>query len=103
MSKHTPGPWEAKLNPYNDNASEVYARNGCLVVAVCGTGDEAMENARLIAAAPDLLEALHELQVRASHINNLQHAGIKIGPAAWSDLYESCNKAKAAIAKAEQQ
>ncbi len=67
MSKHTPGPWYAtgKLTRY------VEARiDGGLIqeVAACGPtkadggyGPQQEANARLIAAAPDLLEALKEL------------------------------------------
>lgn len=59
MSKHTPGPWEVQnMTVFN---------RGCMFVANCdGLGDvDRMEmsraNARLIAAAPDLLAALKEL------------------------------------------
>lgn len=59
MSKHTPGPWEVQnMTVFN---------RGCMFVANCdGLGDvDRMEmsraNARLIAAAPDLLAALQEL------------------------------------------
>lgn len=56
MSKHTPGPW---------------AKYGSIIRDVCGgedqianvnvTDDEGQANAKLIAAAPDLLEALEGL------------------------------------------
>lgn len=63
MSKHTPGPWYAKREGY----STVYveARIGDRLiqeVAACGPTDAGQEqqdaNALLIAAAPELLEAL---------------------------------------------
>jgi len=59
MSKHTPGPWEVNFKKFN----EVRAENGA-VVAECKkltslVGLQA--NARLIAAAPNLLEALQGL------------------------------------------
>ena len=69
MSKHTPGPW------YRINGSDIFTevgapnasgikapRNDGWMVADCDMGslgfDEVTANARLIAAAPDLLTAL---------------------------------------------
>lgn len=66
MSGHTPGPWEIDgLDPYN-KAFGISARNAegykTPVVVWRGMGRPASEegkaNARLIAAAPDLLAAL---------------------------------------------
>lgn len=58
-SKHTPGPWEV----YH-NGKCVGAEDGhILTTEVEGNGaEEAKANARLIAAAPDLLEALRMAQ-----------------------------------------
>lgn len=62
MSKHTPGPWTAN---FVEPAPEVRAESGPAVVAWMGFDDsnraikEHQANARLIAAAPDLLHACH--------------------------------------------
>ena len=68
MIGHTPGPWVAVHN--NWEVSTIYA--GALPVAVCHIDGDVSEetegilsgikdaNARLIAAAPDLLEALKD-------------------------------------------
>lgn len=66
MSKHTPGPWEIDKRCETSVFAELDGRRG-----ICSTGgystntidpevlnDENNANARLIAAAPDLLEAL---------------------------------------------
>ena len=69
MSKHTPGPWEAKHRAGHDNQyrTEIFsAEHGGIATCAwtpknCGngvTGTYREANARLIAAAPDLLEAL---------------------------------------------
>ena len=71
MSKHTPGPWE--------NAKPVYPWQGPIVVVdddvpICYVDDNthddatALANARLIAAAPDMLEALENIENDAEHM-----------------------------------
>ena len=79
MSKHTPGPWKRKIKsvlipiaPYE--WAEAYGGS--------------IANARLIAAAPDLLEALKEIVAAADGKG-------------WEQLDPSFKKARAAIAKAE--
>lgn len=89
-AKHTPGPWEAeKFGAIHGGEDQQYfrGRRRSQVATACLAGnihdDERDANARLIAAAPDLLEALKEV-------------------IALSDRkHEAWDKAKAAIAKAE--
>ena len=58
MKKHTPAPWEAT---FFAKTHAVHAKSGDCV-AVCDSATAENEaNARLIAAAPELLEALIEL------------------------------------------
>lgn len=54
-SEHTPGPWECD----NSDTPCVFPKtdDGQGIIADVYRGDRAMANARLIAAAPDLLEA----------------------------------------------
>jgi hypothetical protein len=83
MSKHTPGPWvqrKGELKGSDGNNVCVWG----LGLAHCSRDAVAEANARLIAAAPDLLEALKEIVQR----NEIQH---------WFNL----DQARAAIAKAE--
>ncbi len=61
MNKHTPGPWEKKYDP-STHRIEVNApddgRCVCFIHVPPATGFDVCEaNARLIAAAPDLLDA----------------------------------------------
>lgn len=98
MSKHTPGPWfvTGQMTKY------VEARiSGGLIqeVAACGPteadggyGDQQRANANLIAAAPNLLEALEMLLYTRTQERGLQNA--KPGE---SPLHDRC---RAAIAKA---
>lgn len=82
MSKHTPGPWRV-VEDRVPASLEVYA--GKTAIAECWRRADALTelaNARLIAAAPDLLEAL-EFVIR----------GVP-------DTWEGVQKARAAIAKA---
>lgn len=64
-TKHTPGPWFTKREGFSTVYIEARIGGGMLQeVAACGpteAGQEQQEaNARLIAAAPELLEALQE-------------------------------------------
>ena len=82
MSKHTPGPWRVVKDPTNLSL-QVYGQT--LALFECWRrSDEQTElaNARLVAAAPDLLKAL-EFVIR----------GVP-------DTWEGVQKAHAAIAKA---
>jgi hypothetical protein len=57
MNKHTPGPWATYVNTNNDVTIRKMFPDGqeCCEIASCKSG---FTNARLIAAAPELLEAL---------------------------------------------
>ncbi len=58
--KHTPGPWKAVKAAHGP--IDIFDQQGQDVVTVYGGGVEAeskIANANLIAAAPELLEALH--------------------------------------------
>jgi hypothetical protein len=88
--KHTQGPWQVgyAVDDYGDTEIiiEKITSSGSLLVAVAVGGLLGQEaNARLIAAAPDLLAVLQEL---------IDIEGPQPGTATWAD------KARAAIAKA---
>jgi hypothetical protein len=87
MSKHTPGPWASESFEQVAGNGVFYGGlivgdDGETVVAQCVMA----HNARLIAAAPDLLEALKAILSDGLHCDVVPH------------LHE---KARAAIAKAE--
>ena len=56
MSKHTPGPWY----PISGDIYKDIGDTRHLVAQCEGWGEETQHNARLIAAAPDMLAALRE-------------------------------------------
>ena len=60
MNKHTKGPWEIHTA---QNGRTIFQIGPCAPEEYAGSAwlDVSMENARLIAAAPDLLEALERL------------------------------------------
>ena len=62
-AQHTPGSWEVcgyyVRGPYAMGSHE---KPGLLVATLDSSGDEMRANARLIAAAPDLLAALIEMR-----------------------------------------
>jgi len=96
MNKHTPGPWrtvklagqvDSRINGYGI----AYGRSGNRLAIVDGEGNSNLANdanARLISAAPELLEALQDVLCTLTM------------DAEWTkDCYE-VRKAEAAIAKA---
>jgi hypothetical protein len=85
-TKHTPGPWHVEV--YNEG------RNMDIQDAQ-GRGVLTKENARLIAAAPDLLAALEDM-VEALALDRLEDGGQFICEA----YGEHFTAARAAIAKA---
>lgn len=66
MSKHSPGPWKWEPDEYSKGAGHIVDCNGAHVVFAhrCDqpTGLAYEADARLIAAAPELLEALKQAQ-----------------------------------------
>ena len=78
MSKHTPGPWRVEIDDSPDAAwawqwptivSDEYEVVG--TEGIYGDLETDMANARLIAAAPDLLEALKEVFADHDAVNRL--------------------------------
>jgi hypothetical protein len=57
---HTPGPWTVHQFDGGDEGQSVMPVNGEQAVAGPFYGTEAQTNARLIAAAPEMLEALRD-------------------------------------------
>lgn len=96
MSKHTPGPWNTS-GAYRDSVYKDKIAEGGLLLADCRVSERPPEvceaNARLIAAAPELLFALRELVAEAD-----EHPGWEGHPHADTAGFQF---ARAAIAKAE--
>lgn len=83
MSKHTPGPWMCRAYPQvvdlpkaskmivieSDDENSYHIGFACSWIDNPETAKEAMANARLIAAAPDMLEALIDVR-RALELAN---------------------------------
>lgn len=99
-NKHTPGPWKATAKEGN-HIIHSNTESNCL--AIVGTGifnsdplrwEEARANAALIAAAPDLLEALQELH--AMYEKMTKNFVVRVG-------WDVAAKAKKALAKATTQ
>lgn len=105
MTKHTPGPWKANWNKHYfqiDSERDGQIGDACASQFITGNTDKGKANAKLMAAAPELLEALEEIEERANE---------KMGDWAWVEfdflpenmesLYEIRQAARATIAKAK--
>ena len=97
---HTPGPWTARR--MHTGGFDIMDPRNRDVVTVYGGGVETESreaNARLIAAAPDLLEALRQLlsnaEIARHHLRN-DEGGSLIGSALWDTI----GQAERAILKA---
>ena len=90
-AKHTPGPWIAEPCGHADRV-DVWTGSGIGHVAAVSTGltpdPSAKANARLIAASPELFEALETLVQRVSDLGA-------------NGFSQEVAKGKAAIAKAK--
>lgn len=102
--KHTPGPW----NFYDDsndgktNRIEIVATGKTVARIYHSVPAEDLPNARLIAAAPDLLEALSGIDV---YLTDTLSGRVNPDPATYKQwlvdgIIEVRNRARAAIAKA---
>lgn len=97
MIKHTPGPWVVREDPRSFRPSIEKEDRTYFIAHV----DECMAkeaNAQLIAAAPDLLEALEAL-VKINEEHNLAVEAICGRPLGWKDSY--LDAARAAIARSK--
>ena len=87
-TKHTPGPWKIGTPPPNGEQTVGTDQGLMVAVATTGAGVQTKANARLIAAAPDLLRFLVEARTTLE---------------AWKDVAPAvslCSDIDAAIAKA---
>jgi hypothetical protein len=100
-AKHTPGPWtfEAKFNDHvikgipNDNGYEEYVASTW--------GGERQADARLIAAAPELLAALDAMVKRIEYYSAMGEANqVNIEQWEYTEGSVDMRAARAAIAKA---
>lgn len=99
MSKHTPGPWRAFLNKGVIGVAPANGQYRAGDIAICSdhdsrrTNEEAMANARLISAAPDMLEALEALHDEIDEYQRINNLG--------GHDNHVMKQARAAIAKAK--
>lgn len=88
---HTPGPWQLKKNMSSVGIFDSVGRHITRVPCVDQQSVRGEANARLIAAAPELLAALQALTSAVDQFTNAAHLG-------WPEL----DQARAALARAAQ-
>ena len=103
-AQHTPSPWPYTWEPVTNDAPYGHAKIGAgfLAKGVDGFDDRYLNvsgitveaDARLIAAAPDLLAALQEIE-RESANQDMSHKDFRIGAyqAAWSAIAKATGDA----------
>lgn len=106
MNKHTPGPWEAHFDESYFVTGPDLGRVAMMMnlkgkYGLCGrrSGNESAANCRLIAAAPDLLEALQLAHKALDAIANEMTVGERYTNAGQY-LLDSLEPSRVAIAKA---
>jgi len=104
-TNHTPGPWTiagVSGNPHEGHVIESDSADGRTIAWTCNSLDnngeecisqEDIANARLIASAPELLQALENLVASIENVDFSSHAGV-YDQIPWA-------QAEAAIAKAK--
>lgn len=105
MSKHTPGPWSYFDIPPMVNSQGVFwvEHDGRRIADVFQQGGETIQNAQLIAAAPELLEALKAVEARLTAVAWAFYVDgkAKALKAVFDGWKDDIDPARAAIAKAE--
>lgn len=101
-TKHTPGPWKFHEQGEANQFCLLTTNDNHWVIGLIQNGelwtDEQKANARLIAAAPELLETLKQAQTKLQFLANQQSTPLKISSAIYSiltglNIYELIAKA----------
>ena len=93
MSKHTPGPWRV------DSHFNIFYKDAMVAFPCISGGLDQKANARLIAAAPELLEALQEM-FAAERANSFEIVGRDTDGHPLNAMGVARKNARAAITKA---
>ena len=96
--KHTQGPWKAAIEfgiDTSNNKCKVFAAKDSFFVIIDGTksNEESVANARLIAAAPDLLRELTEI-LELFETKNLKSESKSLDSIITQNLKDVIKKAK---------
>jgi hypothetical protein len=103
VTGHTPGPWRVTYSDDGGFQVGVELHDGAFDVVICVRGSwthrvkESLANARLIAAAPELLAALKEMR----EFIRIRFPDDSLASGNWPTVKPLVEKWDAAIAKAE--
>lgn len=94
--EHTPGPWIAKPGPTRWNVTTSATPRTYNVAAINTERTEQEANARLIAAAPDLLKMLQTVVDAHDYKGALTQGDALLSPAIRDQIMHAINQAKGA-------
>lgn len=96
--KHTPGPWSVSKT---NGMIVVHKPGGTVIADVAGDSKMAMSNANLIAAAPEMYEALDKAENELDlAIRKIYGMGINGDVDGYQAIWNVLDQVKSAIAKA---
>lgn len=101
MSKHTPGPWEVN-SIFANKITTADTKSEIAWAIILSDHDETIANACLIAAAPDLLLALRNLELGVSLFEARYLHDPKNITVAWEQLDQYKQAAQELLAKFEE-
>lgn len=101
-TQHTPGPWRVNDHDHDEQCLYIESESDAIATVFTDNSKSAHQNARLIAAAPDLLEALTAyVRAQGRMLDKWADGDDAVKTGLWRELHACEETARAALAKAQ--